>query len=262
MRQLHLTLLLSAAMSATSAFGQDDAQPPPRQSPAQPAPAGGEPRDGKALGQRAPGRLLPGERRAERSRGDGFFARMAHLMPPAFAHELNLDPEQEKQISALETEFRKKRQEILIQTGFQVFAIIDNLGEEEEQREPAPVLAIAHEITGGLLESRRLRAGFEKKMLALLNPEQREQFIDLKEQPLFGRQAREDDRERRGGGELHPLSPRVQRSLDLTDEQRKQLVEMRQQWDTQFRNLLTQEQRERWERLTRSGRPPAVRGED
>jgi Spy/CpxP family protein refolding chaperone len=254
MRCWHLSLTLSLVVTAGHALAQDDAQRP-RPKSGDPA-AGERPRGDGPRGDRQRGDGL----RRDRSRGDGLIARMVHLMPPAFAEELDLNPQQEKQIAGLETEFRKKRQEILIQTGFQVFQIIDNLGEEEEKREPAPVLAIAHEITGGLLECRRMRAGYEKKMLALLNPEQREQFVDLKEQPVFGREAREG-REGRGG-ELHPLSPRVERSLDLTEEQRKQLAGMRQQWQTQFRNLLTQEQRERWERMTRAGRMPPLRGED
>jgi Spy/CpxP family protein refolding chaperone len=194
------------------------------------------------------------EARRSRTRGDGMIARLIHLMPPAFADELNLDAEQKQKIGGLETEFRKKRQEILVQTGIQVYSIIEKLGEEEDA-EPAPVLAIAHQITGGLLESRRLRAGFEKKMLALLNAQQREEFIDLKERPVLGREAR-------SRGEIwQPLSPRVERSLDLTEEQRKQLAELRKQWEGQFRNLLTDQQRNRLERMTRSVRSPE-RAED
>jgi Spy/CpxP family protein refolding chaperone len=198
---------------------------------------------------------LSQEARRSRTRGDGMIARLLHLMPPAFAEELNLDAEQQQKINGLETEFRKKRQEILVQTGVQVYSIIDKLGEEEDKREPAPVLAIAHEITGGLLQCRRLRAGYEQKMLALLNAQQREDFIDLKEQPIARR-------ELRSRGEFwQPLSPRVERGLQLTEEQRRQLTDLRKQWESQFRNMLTEDQRERWERMARSARSPA-RAED
>ena len=242
MKRFYFSLSLALILPISSALAQEDAQ--------QPRPRGDSPR-----GDNQPGEDRCDDRRQDR-RGDGLIARMVHLMPPAFAEHLDLDAQQQKTISGLETEFRKKRQEILIQTGFKVFNIIDNLGEAEEEREPAPVLAIAHEVTGGLLQSRRLRFSFEKKVFAVLSPEQKEEFIDLKEQPVLRREARGED------DFLKPLSRRLERSLDLTDEQRKQFAQMHEQWQTQFRNLLTQEQRQRWDRMTRTRRAPAIRAED
>jgi hypothetical protein len=126
--------------------------------------------------------LLAGDAKeaAKKSRREsGLLVRLMHLMPPAFAQELNLSAQQQKDVSALDAEFRAKRRDILIQSVIKIWTIIESLSAEDEKREPAPVLAIAHEVTGGLLNMRRTRAAYEQKMLALFSDEQREQFTSL-----------------------------------------------------------------------------------
>src|SRR5688572_6760608 len=87
---------------------------------------------------------------------DGFITRLVHLMPPVFAAELNLNAQQKGEIKKLSEEFAGKRRDVFIKTGVKVMTIIEDMRDDQEG-ELAPVLAICHEITGGLLESRRTR---------------------------------------------------------------------------------------------------------
>jgi Spy/CpxP family protein refolding chaperone len=172
-------------------------------------------------------------------------ARVLHLMPPDYAFELDLTAEQHKSLAALEGEFRKKRQEILMQSVMKVWSMVDGLDDEGDKREPAPVLAIAHEVTGGLLNLRRSRASFEHKLLAMLNPEQREHFAALKEHGLRDRHG-----DRHAAVFFQALPRDTERRLNLTPEQQRKLTEMRQEWRKQFETVLTPEQRQQLERLS------------
>src|SRR5262245_23276117 len=90
----------------------------------------------------------------------GPIARAVHLMPPAFAAELELTADQRDQIKKLDQEFKGKRRDALTRTAVKVMAIVEGMQEQDDDRELAPVLAICHEITGGLLESRRTRMAY------------------------------------------------------------------------------------------------------
>ena len=166
---------------------------------------------------------------------EGLFGRVLHLMPPTFAAELNLTAEQRTQIQKLEQEFKTKRVESLLQTVGRVMAIVESM-DGDDHKELAPVLALAHEITGGLLESRRARMGYEKKMVAVLNPEQQAKLAHLKER-------RPRDRRDEGAATFHFYPPQGQERLQLTDEQRRKVDEMQRDIVTRFRSLLTEEQR-------------------
>lgn len=172
--------------------------------------------------------------------GDGLIARVFHLMPPGFAAELNLTADQKKQIQALEGEFKTKKMESLMKTVGKVMVIIDSLEADDELREPAPVLALTHEITGALLESRRMRLAYEQKVVALLNADQKATFAELKERPR--------DRRAVAGGKgkttIHfYYTPEGQDRLQLTNEQKQKFADLQKQMEQSFRNLLTEDQR-------------------
>jgi Spy/CpxP family protein refolding chaperone len=197
------------------------------------------------------------ERNKERSRS-GLFARIIELLPQDFADELNLDAQQRKKIQELEEEFDQRRTQALIKSAMQVAGIINGL-QKEDNREAAPILAIAHEVTGGLLDERRLRVEYEKKMLALFNDEQREKYAELKERGPEERRerrlARQEDRgTSREAGPWQLLSPEVQRQLHLRPEQKQKLAELRREMERQLRDVLTEDQQKKFDELKASGR--------
>jgi len=182
--------------------------------------------------------------RHEQRRRDGFLVRVVYLMPPAFEDELRLSDAQRKKIHELQEELRQQRRQVLLKVVMRVRAILASL-EEEGKEEPTPVLAIAHEITGGLLEMRRNRVGLEKKMLAVLDAGQREEYAELK--------ARPPQRGRRGSAAAAPssiFSPDVQRRLHLSAEQRRKLADLQHERETKARGLLTEEQQRQYDDLT------------
>jgi Spy/CpxP family protein refolding chaperone len=184
--------------------------------------------------------------KAERPR-DGLIVRLLHLMPPGCAEELELTAEQRRQIAQLEREFQPKRREALLKAVGHVVSIVDSITNDRgEQRETAPVLAILHEVTGGLLESRHLRADYEQKMLGLLDDEQRERYAEFKERGPRERRERRQAREWAGKRIVHEerllASPRADRRLQLTSKQKQQVADLQREWDTKMRSILTPEQ--------------------
>jgi hypothetical protein len=188
----------------------------------------------------------------------GLFARIIELLPQDFADELNLDAQQRQKIQGLQEEFDQRRTQALIRSAMQVAGLINGL-QKEDNREAAPVLAIAHEVTGGLLDERRLRVEYEKRMLALFNDEQREKYAELKERgPEERRERRLARQEGRGTsvgtGPWQLLSPPVQRELHLNPEQKQKLADLRREMERQFRDVLTEDQQKRFDELEESGR--------
>jgi Spy/CpxP family protein refolding chaperone len=171
---------------------------------------------------------------------DGLIARTIHLLPPAIAAELNLKPEQKAQIQRIEEEYRNKRREAILDAAGKVMTIVDGV-QDGGDFESAPTLAICHEITGGLLQSRRARIAYEKKMLAVLDDRQKDEFARLKNMgPLRPRRANPIE-------EAEPRFSVTKRAeaLNLTDEQKTKLAEMQREMENRFRELLTPEQRQR-----------------
>jgi Spy/CpxP family protein refolding chaperone len=167
---------------------------------------------------------------------DGVVGRILHLMPPAFTADLRLTEEQRDQIQKLEQEFNSKRLGSLMKTVSRVMAIVDSMDAGEGDKEVAPVLALCHEITGGLLESRRSHMLYEKKMMTLLNADQQAKFTALKEHGprLLA--------ERQGVTRSLHFYP-SQEGLQLTDQQKQKVGELQREMETRFRELLTEEQR-------------------
>jgi hypothetical protein len=187
-------------------------------------------------------------RKGDRER-DGLIARVIHLMPPGFAPHLNLTQEQQKSIQKLDQEFKEKRRDALTKTVVKVMSIVESMQAEEDE-ELAPVLAICHEITGGLLESRRTRMAYEQKMLGVLDVQQKQKFARLKEMsPHERRQQRLDGSEEAAEPPLKGLE-----RLQLTPEQRKRVAELRQEMEMKLRDLLTEEQRQQLDQTKDRGK--------
>jgi hypothetical protein len=187
----------------------------------------------------------------------GLITRIVHLLPSAWAEEMHLDAQQQQQIRKLEQEFDQKRQQILFKTAAHVVGIVQSL-QKEEQREAAPVLAIVHDITGGLLDARRIRVAYDKKLLAVLNEEQKEQYLELKERGPEQRRERRLARQAVRGGTVETgpwllFSTETQRQLHLTPEQKQKLTALRQEMEQKLQDVLTQEQQKRFEELEGSG---------
>jgi Spy/CpxP family protein refolding chaperone len=170
---------------------------------------------------------------------DGVVSRVVHLMPPAFAAELKLTAEQSGQVAKIEQEFKDARVKSMMGSVSRIIAIVEDLDDLGEDKEVAPVLALAHEITGGLLESRRLRVHYEKKMCALLNADQQTKFAQLKERrPGL-----------RGEATYHFYPPDGHERLRLTDEQKQKLRALQTDLETKLRDFLTEEQRKIYDQI-------------
>lgn len=170
-------------------------------------------------------------------KGDSLLGRVIYLVPPTMAKELNLSEEQRREILKLEGSFRSKRTESMVGSVSRVMSIIDSLDDEDDNKEPTPVLALCHEITGGLLEARRLRLAYEKKANALLNPEQQRRFAQLRDRngQLFPRSD--------GKTTFHFYPPHDADRLQLNDQQKQRLQELHREMEAKFRELLNEQQR-------------------
>ena len=205
--------------------------------------------------------LVQAQEKSERGRPrDGMFARMTHLLPPGSDIELNLTAEQHKHVQTMEAQFKDKRRAALIKAALNITNIVKSLEAEDDKREPAPVLAIAHEVTGALLEMRRTRVVYERKVLALLDAGQQERFHTLKEaRPGDRREPRErrpSDAPKAGG--LH--GPDLKERLNLTPVQQKQLADLHRDFEGRLRGILTPEQQQRLDCLSGGSRPERPAG--
>jgi Spy/CpxP family protein refolding chaperone len=191
------------------------------------------------------------EVRKGRHNQDGLIARAIYLLPPGFAAKLSLTEEQRQRIQKLEQEFKEKRRDVLAQAAGKVVSTVESMQQEDGQ-ELAPVMAMFHEVTGGLLESRRLHKQYEQKMLALLTDSQKERLAGLKTQRPSRRQ-RVTAHTGEEGQMRKLLSAKQLDQLNLTEEQKKRFAALKQELETRFRDLLTDEQRQRLNELQRRG---------
>lgn len=122
----------------------------------------------------------PAQETACTSKPHGLGTTIWYLVPPEIIPDLKLTSEQARQVRQLEKEFTQQRRETMLRAVLKIVFIVENSGTEDEGAEPAPVLAVAHEVTGALLQLERARVGFEKKVLALLDMEQKETYRKLK----------------------------------------------------------------------------------
>jgi hypothetical protein len=189
------------------------------------------------------------ESKKQPPRTDSRIARFMSLMPAGLEQELQLSSEQRTKIQQLNQEFNQKRLATLVGTGMKVMSIMDS---GKEKAEPAPVLAIVHEITGALLETRRSRVGFEKKMLAVLSDEQKVTYENWKEHP---------PNRRLKAGKKHAseavslFSSHTQDKLQLNEEQKKKVSAL----EKELRAILTDEQRVQYDQLTRDPTAPPAK---
>jgi hypothetical protein len=172
------------------------------------------------------------------------------LLPADLEADLKLDDVQRVKIRQLEAEFKQRRQGSVMMTGLKMKALFDRL-DEGEAREAMPVLTIANEVTGVLMKMRQARLDYEKKLMAVLNDEQRAKYAAwLERSPREKRLERKAKRKERS--DARPL-PDLERELQLSPEQHRKLAELDREWERRFRQLLTEEQRRRYDELLRGG---------
>jgi hypothetical protein len=173
------------------------------------------------------------------------------LLPANVEAELKLDDAQREKVRQIEAGFKQRRQGSVMMTGLKMKALFDRLDDGGDARAAMPVLSIANEVTGVLLKMRQTRLEYEKKLMAVLNDEQRAQYAAwLASSPREKRAERKA--KRKEGFEARPL-PDLDQELQLTPEQHRKLAEMEREWEHRFRKLLTEEQRRRYDELMRRG---------
>lgn len=171
------------------------------------------------------------------------------LLPANLEAELKLDDAQRAKVRQIEAEFKQRRQGAVMMTGLKMKALFDRL-DDDNARAATPVLTIANEVTGVLLKMRQTRLDCEKKLMAVLNDEQRAKYAAwLDRSPREKRAERKAKRNERGAA--RPL-PDLDAELQLTPEQLRKLAEMDREWEHRFRKLLTEEQRRRYDELMRN----------
>jgi Spy/CpxP family protein refolding chaperone len=194
---------------------------------------------------------------ADRDADGGLLARFTRLAPAGCADDLNLDEAQRQRLRQLEQECQQKTRAALTQTAFKVYGVIKSMERHDETAEPAPGLAIAHEIVGGILEARRARVRAERQLLTALNPDQKEQFVALKDERPRDRRVRDD------GDGVALTSRLAQRRLKLDDEQVRKIEAIHAEADAKVREVLTEEQLKRYEQMTgRRGERKSLKPKD
>ncbi len=173
--------------------------------------------------------------------------RPATLVPRALEAALQLSPEQLEKIRTIEAEFKQRRQGMLMMTGLKMKGLFNRL-DENNPREAMPVLTIANEVTGVLFKMRQTRIEFEKKVMTVLNDEQRARYAAwLERSPREKRAERKAKRFERN--EIRQPLPDLDKELQLTPEQQRKLAALEYEWQQRFRKLLTEEQRRRYDEL-------------
>ena len=173
--------------------------------------------------------------------------RGGQLLPADLEAELKLNDAQRDKVRKLEADFKQRRQGALMMTGLKMKGLFDRL-DQDDQRAAMPVLTIANEVTGALVKMRQTRLEFEKRVMDVLDEQQRAVYG-----AWLARSPREKRAERKGlRADVVPL-PDLDKELQLTPEQHRKLGEMEREWEQRFRKLLTEEQRRRYDELTRKG---------
>jgi Spy/CpxP family protein refolding chaperone len=119
------------------------------------------------------------------------------LIPAPLVDDLKLDAEQKKKIDELEAEFRSKRSAAMMMAMLKIKTLMDKIERDEE---PAPALAITSAITNQMLDLKRNRTTYEKKVSEVLTDEQRRKWEAWKK--LKPKEKKERDMSR--GEELPP----------------------------------------------------------
>ncbi len=173
------------------------------------------------------------------------------LVPARLEAELKLTDEQREQIAKIEAAFKQRRQGALMMTALKMKGLFDRI-DQDDPREAMPVLTIANEVTGTLAKMRQTRLEYEKKVLAVLTEDQKARYLAWRERsPREKRLERKAKRLERG--EPRGPLPDLDKELQLTPEQHKQLAEMEREWEARFRRLLTEDQRKRYDELSGRG---------
>lgn len=180
---------------------------------------------------------------------EGPFTRLSTLVPTHIRGQLNLDAAQQGQIDQIESEFRERRRQMLIKSALQFYSALERTDDEEAPVEPAP--AIGHEVTGGLLETARIRADYEGRVLAVLNDQQKDAYRRLKNTAPPRGPVHETRKPKPTAGhhDLMLFLGPVQDQLGLTDDQRQRVIALRSETEFKLRAILSEDQRRKYESL-------------
>jgi hypothetical protein len=154
--------------------------------------------------------------------------RSGRLIGKGLEQALNLSAEQKDKLTKLEKEFAAKAQDE---------GKLQELMRKARQDGDRAAYQKAQEQ---LNEARTLRAGYVSQVQALLTTEQKKTYdrINAAAPRLPGR-----------GGEASLLAPGLQERLNLSAEQKEKLSELQKAFEAKALQVLTDEQRQRYERL-------------
>ena len=213
------------------------------------------PADGIAgVGRRAP-EATPGHRPPASAGPRGQFGQQ-QLLSPAAIEKLKLTDTQKESFTKIETEYKDKAKEMNTKLRDAIKAAGQGGARDALQKIRA--------------DQETLRKDSLAKVEALLTPEQKKTFEEVKQQP--GRQpgiVPPGGRPGGGNGAGGPivnrggqpvgdvLSKPAQDQLKLTDEQKKKIEELQKEVETKINGILTDEQKKQLEELKKA--PPARR---
>jgi len=176
---------------------------------------------------------------------DGLIVRLFGPVPTHCVDQLDLTAEQRDKVQAMEQERAQKNKQMIGATAIKVYTMVDACRRGDPNAEPAPGLAIAHDIIGCVLECRRNHVLVERQLQGVLSPDQKVKFAELTE-----RERRPNRRAQRDEEGMIP-SRQMVRTLRLDAEQQKKIAQMHEETMEKVRAMLTDEQRKQFDQLAR-----------
>jgi Spy/CpxP family protein refolding chaperone len=158
------------------------------------------------------------------------------LLPRGIVEKLNLSAEQKDKIAKIEKEFADKSKESVSQ----IRAKMEKAKADKDR-------AAMQKAQAELAEVQKLRAAFETQVRELLTEEQRASFA----------RAAGSQRPGAAGSSLIPLA--IQQRLGLSDEQQQKLQALQKEFESKALQVLTDEQRQRFEEFKSRTRQPRPR---
>jgi len=183
---------------------------------------------------------------------EGLIVRLFGPVPDCCIDQLDLSADQKEKVKALAQEQEQKNKQVVTSTALKLYGIINSCRRDDGTGEPAPGLAIAHEIVGGVLECRRSRVNMERQLQGVLSPEQKEKFVQLtQERPHRANRKAQRQADRDGDDEPTAMSRRAIKRLRLDPEQEKKLAQIHDETEAKVRAVLTEEQRKKFDQMAR-----------
>lgn len=168
------------------------------------------------------------------------------LVSAELHEKLALSKDQKEKIERIEKEYAEKNK--------------DAEAKMKEAREKARQDKDRAALQQALQAAQKMRGGYEDKVKAVLNDEQKKKFDDGKQpgrRPGAPPGVRPADRT--GDGKLDLTSKDVQEQLALTAEQKEKLETLRKEYEAKSAGVLSKEQKEKFEELKKQAAQPRVR---